>query len=363
MKYFSKKIDDILYSGITDRSDDSLYYLQIINLSYILSLSGIAFLCVFFVFVSQWPIVWFQMISVFIGIMGFRLNLKGFHSKSAVFLPFFLIGYLLISSFFFIGANSDLHWATSLYPIYSFTVFQRKHYLKRIYLVLLGSIGFFLCEFIAPETSILVTPQQQVWLSAYTFCISMIFASLIMNLLISRLIKANQHLKHLAEVDELTGISNRRKVLADAVDVFAGSSFNGKKCSFAIIDLDHFKKINDTYGHDAGDLVLREVAQQMATKMDASFKLGRYGGEEFVIVMPDTDVLSAEQSMEAMRANIEDLQIETKQGIVVPVTVSIGISSINFNTMRYEEVLSEADQALYLAKDEGRNRVKTYSIY
>ncbi|WP_191603046.1 GGDEF domain-containing protein [Marinomonas algicola] len=363
MNYFSKKIDDILFMGVTDRSDEGPYNLQITNLSYLLTLCGITFTAILYMFWSVWPAFWFQVVSVFICVIGVRLNLKGFYSQSAIFLPFFLMGFLLVSSFFFIGSSNGLHWVASLIPIYAFSVFHKKHYLKRVGVVLIGTIVFFLCELLAPNDSVLITSEQQIWMRVYSFCMCTVFASFIMNLLISRLIKANTFLKRLAEVDELTGISNRRKVLADAVNVFASSILNKEKSSFAIIDLDHFKKINDTYGHDAGDLVLRDVAQTMANKIGTAFKLGRYGGEEFVIVMPNTDKGLAQKEMEAVRKSIESLYIETKLGIVVPVTVSIGISSIGFNTSRYEELLSEADQALYEAKNAGRNQVQVFSLY
>jgi len=328
-----------------------------------LTISSITFVGVCFLFLSQWTIFGFSAISSCVAIMGFRLNLKGAYGRAAMFLPYFLTCHLLLITFLFLGADSGLHWVICLYPIYAFTVFRRKQLFKQIFVVLLGVVGFFVCEFVAPKESVLVTPAQQVWVSSYSFLICMFFASLIVNLVITQLVRANQNLKHLSEIDELTGISNRRKVLSDAVNVFSGSIENREPCSFAILDLDHFKKINDTYGHDAGDLVLRDVALEMKHRIGSLFKLGRYGGEEFVIIMPNTTKEQAEKHMEILRHSVSGLHIETKLGIMVPITVSVGISSISFNTMRYEEVLSEADQALYTAKHEGRNQVKSFSIY
>ncbi len=363
MDYIIKKMDVILYLGIADRSNDSLYYIKIINLSYFLTILSISFVGISFLLLSQWSIFCFNAISAFIAVMGVRFNLKEEYSIAAMFLPYFLTLHLILITVFFLGSNSELHWVICLYPIYAFTVFQREQFYKQILVVLLGVLGFLICEFLAPNESVLITAQHQVWLSVYAFLICMFFASLIVNLVITQLVKANKNLKHLSEIDELTGISNRRKVLADALDVFSNSVENREPCSFAILDLDHFKKINDTYGHDAGDLVLKDVALEMRCQLGSLFKLGRYGGEEFVVIMPNTSIEQAEKDMEQLRGSVSCLQIQTKLGIMVPVTISIGISSISFNTARYEEILSEADDALYAAKHEGRNQVKTYSIY
>ncbi|BFM47984.1 hypothetical protein THO17_01470 [Marinomonas sp. THO17] len=213
-----------------------------------------------------------------------------------------------------------------------------------------------MCAFLSLKGVYLTESKQNLLLVSVFFFIAIYF-SVVINLVMSRLKSANQYLRVLAEKDELTGLSNRRKVLADAVNIFADSVINRESCVFAIVDLDHFKKINDTYGHEAGDFVLTKVAGKMQSVIRPIDKVGRYGGEEFIILMPKTRLPQAELVMEHLRQTIASLVIETDKGIIIPVTISIGLAPISPEVTRYEEILAAADKGLYAAKRNGRNRV------
>ena len=189
-------------------------------------------------------------------------------------------------------------------------------------------------------------PEQQVIVRYLTFVITLAAISGATALVVGRLRRANSELRKLAELDELTGIANRRKVLADAVNIYADAVINMESCVYAIVDLDHFKKINDTYGHEAGDVVLKSVA----AKMDDTIRKGDKLGQGL-------------QEMDRLRQEVSDMLIETEMGVVVPVTLSVGLSAISLETNRYEEILAEADSALYSAKREGRNRVSAYTSF
>ncbi len=161
----------------------------------------------------------------------------------------------------------------------------------------------------------------------------------------------------LAVTDQLTGLYNRR-YLATHLDKLIEKSYEkGRPVSLLIMDIDHFKNINDTYGHDVGDEVLQEFGRRLASNI-RGIDLGcRYGGEEFVVVMPDTDISFAYMVAERLRQEVADQPFRVKGSHgELEVTISIGITASDQNA-RSEDMLKSADQALYQAKNEGRNKV------
>jgi len=133
----------------------------------------------------------------------------------------------------------------------------------------------------------------------------------------------------------------------------------GEVFSLLMIDIDHFKKFNDRYGHQTGDLVLKEVAMVIRDSLRASDIVARYGGEEFAVVLPGVDRDDAMIVAEKIRKTIEKHNIVQEYGKeVLHVTVSIGVATLTFGMTR-DQLISEADRALYRAKGEGRNRIAT----
>jgi diguanylate cyclase (GGDEF)-like protein len=176
--------------------------------------------------------------------------------------------------------------------------------------------------------------------------------ALLLALLAWRLRRRSQVMQRLAHTDELTGLPNRRDVLNRLDQVLA----RGVRCALVIVDLDHFKRINDTYGHPAGDAVLRAAAEVLRPVGQAPAALGRLGGEEFVLVLPGTDADAARAIGERLRQSIEAMDLRQ----VVPgspVTTSVGLT-VGLPGDDASELLRRADRALYLAKARGRNRVE-----
>lgn len=123
-----------------------------------------------------------------------------------------------------------------------------------------------------------------------------------------------------------------------------------------MIDLDNFKEINDSFGHAVGDHVLKIVAERFGLELREVDVLGRYGGEEFSIILPETDLNGAKQLGERICSQIADSTVETDNGHV-SVTLSVGIASLDVNCISLEALINRADQALYTAKSSGRNSV------
>jgi len=161
----------------------------------------------------------------------------------------------------------------------------------------------------------------------------------------------------MAITDPLTGLHNRR-YMASHLDTLMKSAGATKPISFLLLDIDYFKAVNDTHGHDVGDEVLREFANRISANVRGIDLACRHGGEEFVVVMPDTDSGFAFTVAERLRQSIECTPIAISHAPnALKITVSIGIASSNGGDDVPDQLLRRADQALYRAKREGRNRV------
>ncbi|HMI97208.1 MAG TPA: PleD family two-component system response regulator [Micropepsaceae bacterium] len=171
-------------------------------------------------------------------------------------------------------------------------------------------------------------------------------------------LRHNVHLSfEMAIKDQLTGLHNRR-YMTSHLDTLMKNASAAKPISFLIMDIDYFKVVNDTYGHDVGDEVLRDFASRVQANVRGIDLACRYGGEEFVVVMPDTDPGLAYTVAERLRQSIELKPFPISRAPhKINVTASIGIASSNGNGDDSDKLLHRADQALYRAKREGRNRV------
>jgi two-component system cell cycle response regulator len=162
----------------------------------------------------------------------------------------------------------------------------------------------------------------------------------------------------MAITDALTGLYNRRYMESHLNSLIEQAAARGKPLAALVLDIDYFKSVNDNYGHDAGDDVLREFAIRMRKSIRGIDLACRYGGEEFVIVMPDTDMAVATTVAERLRRRIAAEPFAIQQGAkTIEVTISIGISTLDPKSDSALNLLKRADQALYRAKRDGRNRV------
>lgn len=168
-----------------------------------------------------------------------------------------------------------------------------------------------------------------------------------------------KELKLLAETDPLTGAYNRRYFFEHFNRAFSASKRYSSALSFLIIDIDCFKKLNDTYGHDAGDKILKELVAICSPLMRDVDLFARFGGEEFVAMLPNTAIDGALILAERIRKNINQKQLLLANN-KINFTVSIGVSEISADDDQYvEEIIKRADLALYEAKEGGRNKVLT----
>ncbi len=176
-----------------------------------------------------------------------------------------------------------------------------------------------------------------------------------------RLERQNALLTRLAAFDDLTGVYNRRSMTTALEAEVTRCARYHHALAVLLLDLDHFKRVNDTYGHPAGDSVLREFVQRVIPVLRTTDLLCRYGGEEFCVIMPETNQENASRAAERIRQMVAAEPFQG-DGDGIPLTVSIGLACLPRHFTEVPEALLEnADKALYQAKEEGRNRISLYS--
>ena len=172
--------------------------------------------------------------------------------------------------------------------------------------------------------------------------------------------RETEALERLAAIDGMTGLNNRRTFLELAETEWTRFRRYGRPMGLLMFDIDHFKRVNDTYGHDAGDEVIKTVVDILQKQKRASDIAGRLGGEEFALVLPEATLDSAVGAGERLRKLVAE-HVIAAGGTRIPVTISVGASICHAATSGVEELIKQADLALYEAKRGGRNRVCRYT--
>lgn len=176
-----------------------------------------------------------------------------------------------------------------------------------------------------------------------------------------RILELQQSLRFAATHDFLTGLLNRSEILAALQREFSRSGREGKSATVILADIDHFKRVNDSLGHAAGDEVLKEVARRLKSDLRPYDVVGRYGGEEFLIILPGCDLPNGVRRAEQIRNQVANEPIHTPSGDI-SATVSMGVTVTAFgHDLTSADILQQADVTLYKAKNNGRNRTEVFS--
>jgi len=161
-----------------------------------------------------------------------------------------------------------------------------------------------------------------------------------------------------AQYDPLTVVANRRLFENRLKELMIEKESNGTPCALIMIDVDDFKRVNDLYGHRAGDEVLRSIALALERELRTEDMVSRYGGEEFVVLLPENDLRAANSVAERLRERIQNMSVPVGSSSQVSVTISFGVGEVHDGDAP-DEVVNRADKALYLAKEEGKNCVRS----
>ncbi|KTD69441.1 regulatory protein (GGDEF domain) [Legionella steelei] len=204
---------------------------------------------------------------------------------------------------------------------------------------------------ITQETPVAFSENQQLFINAFSELTALAFAN----------VRLRENLRYQSMRDPLTGLYNRRYLEDFLLKQIHQAERTKSPLSVLMLDLDHFKKINDTYGHDAGDAALKELGKVLQDDIRVGDIAARYGGEEFLVVFYSTDAETIKTRAESIRHEISRLQIKYGAQVVGPITASIGISVFPTHGRTPEELIESADKALYFAKANGRNQVVLFS--
>lgn len=173
---------------------------------------------------------------------------------------------------------------------------------------------------------------------------------------------ALRRVEDMALTDALTGVRNRRWFMEQAALEFERATRHGRPLAMVLIDVDHFKRVNDDHGHQAGDRLLVEIAQTCAMTLRRTDLLARFGGEEFIVLLPETGQREAVRLAERMRQAVQAGLRDPQHPLQVPVTISLGVVAMSAATPTLDALIRATDQALYDAKRAGRDRVHTLPL-
>ena len=285
------------------------------------------------------------------------------------FLPYIAIGILIISlcyNGYMIGVFSPVTMVVYICLIaVGLVLFERKI----VYAMLIPATGFLtLSGYLSFIDVIPYAPIFQIdgqlflngfWLlSMLYFVIPILITCLILfEILLSQWRHRERLIQHLSQIDPLTNTFNRRRISQSLEYLHQQDPHN--PYAVVLLDLDHFKSINDQFGHHMGDNVLIAVSQELNDQIQDHDLVGRFGGEEFILILKHASLSKAHQISERCRSAIEALVISNDEGQSIHVTASFGIAQ-SHHGLRPQQVLSQADKALYAAKASGRNQIKCY---
>jgi diguanylate cyclase (GGDEF)-like protein len=167
----------------------------------------------------------------------------------------------------------------------------------------------------------------------------------------------------MASTDPLTDLLNRRAFILLAEQAFAGAKMSGEALAIILIDIDHFKNVNDQYGHLVGDHALAQVATRLRDNLRARDRIARYGGEEFIVLLESVSPASAYAMAERLRQAVAESPLPAR-GLLVPVTISLGVAGTEPGAMAesLDQLIAQADSALFSAKRDGRNTARPFDL-
>jgi diguanylate cyclase (GGDEF)-like protein len=268
-----------------------------------------------------------------------------------------LMVHLMVCTNVYVTNESGFHLYFYLVPTGAFLLFDLQHKAEKIVLSLCALIGYLYCENTLNASPLIVlTPEMNHYLHQSVVIVTMIEVIVVLLIFVNEIERNEAKLELQATTDALTGILNRRSFFELGSKAVEEAQQASKVVSLLILDIDHFKQINDNNGHSAGDECLKKVCQFITSRCRIADLFARVGGEEFAILLPNTGYDEAFALAEQIRTNIANQRIEVKGNLSIACTVSIGITSSLNSDDTLQSLLESADHALYTAKSEGRNR-------
>jgi len=309
------------------------------RIMYLIAIAGVVFLTPFSIndFIQGRYTLGFAILGV---VLGLGIDALAIHYKKRPPIPFGLLVLPAAGAIALSLIQQGFYGALWSYPAVLFCYFVLPRRMANLSsFALLGMSTTMIYFYISGDV-------------ALRFLVSLLLTIVIINIILNIVSELQRELLDQAITDPLTGAYNRRHVEAALDEAMERSRRTGAAASVLLIDIDHFKRVNDELGHGAGDRVLKELVRLINTRSRRLDKLFRMGGEEFLLFLPDTPVASAMIQAESLRKLIADSLILQNR----PITVSIGLSAYQ-DDQHQSTWIKRADDALYRAKESGRNRV------
>ena len=337
-------------------SSDSRTYTVVRYAAYV-GLPTHILLAITFALVSQPWLVLFNVVSIAVWLIAWFLNQRGHHSAALQV----MIGEIIVQSSVMVmttGWEAGFqYYLLCTIPVTLFNVYlkngnalQQAAAISVLYLLL-----FWVSHAVEVTGFTLAFLDTMHYINILVCVVAMTIISYFFR---QASITNLDRMRHVANTDFLTGLRNRRSMMALLEQQYS-SACEGTSCALVLLDIDHFKTFNDTYGHDCGDYVLTEVAKVMQARLRSSDVVARWGGEEFLLMLPNTNAQGAFKVADAVRAAVEEKRMSFA-GSAISVTVTLGIALAEKGEEDLEQVLKRADHALYEGKENGRNQVYSY---
>ncbi|QBF84533.1 GGDEF domain-containing protein [Shewanella maritima] len=282
-----------------------------------------------------------------------------------------LMAHLLVCTFVYMTKDSGFHLYFFLVPTGVFLLFELNERAEKLLLSVIAVILFLYCEnTMNADPLLLLTETTNHMLYQSVILVNMIEVIFVLNYFAKQIDSNEKQLVLQASTDSLTQLMNRHQFFITGNHLFAQYQASNKPFSLVLLDIDHFKKINDKYGHINGDKCLKAVSQTLIENSPADASVARIGGEEFVVLMPNTTFELCRTKAEKLRKAIADTKINL--GVLTPgaqaegeqteliCTASFGFINAHDKHTEFKDLLIQADKALYRAKENGRNRVESY---
>ncbi len=336
--------------------EDLLLY----SLLAIVNTTTLMFLTIYFIWVPFWParIVHILYLSFNLSLIYYTRKKKYLFVKVSILVSNLI--QLSLATFLWFPLSTNYYLFYFLLPMGSFAIFNmmdNKEKIMAFSICFLSLSLFFTNHYLGVNYYIFqLSPIATSIISFLTITSTMIILIIYFYLHAYFLAQKKLELEYLANTDSLTNIFNRRNFYSLGELEFDLALKYKHTFSLLLIDIDHFKNINDSYGHDAGDEVLKQFAQLIKDNVRQQDIFARHGGEEFTLLLRNTDAEKARRIADKIRTNVEQMDVITDFG-TLKITISIGLVEFSNHYPKFDSLILLADKALYEAKDKGRNRV------
>jgi diguanylate cyclase (GGDEF)-like protein len=352
----------IINFGVNETSGTQASKIKITNITSIIAcIVAISYALYFHLQLYSPTAATINVIFAFVYALPLLLSSRQYFKASKILIFITVMSHAFVLSTQIFTSASGFHYYYLLLPSCLFLMFDDDEKQVKFFTMILGLALFFICENYnnpTPLVNISATAEKIIFSS--TILVVMLEIYLVTSIF-SGAITRNEHLLHkMASRDWLTGLNNRGMFVEIGHKLFSYSLRHNKPLSLLLLDIDFFKDINDSYGHVAGDQVLKQIAQTLQSGIRDSDTLARYGGEEFVILLPETTSSDALKLAQNLRELIANTPLITENQINIPYKISVGVAQATDQVDTLDELIHCADIALYQAKESGRNKVCLY---